>query len=42
MRERAQKEAQKSHRERIEDLNRLLETAPEHYDLFRISYGGQG
>jgi protein FAM32A len=40
--ERAKKEAQKSHREKIEDLNKLLETMPEHYDLFRISYGGQG
>jgi protein FAM32A len=40
--ERAKKEATKSHREKIEDLNKLLETMPEHYDLFRISYGGQG
>lgn len=40
--ERAKKEAVKSHREKIEDLNKLLETMPEHYDLFRISYGGQG
>ena len=40
--ERARKEAGKSHREKIEALNTLLETMPEHYDLFRISYGGQG
>ena len=40
--ERARKEAGKSHREKIEGLNKLLETMPEHYDLFRISYGGQG
>jgi len=42
LQERAKKEATKSHREKIEDLNKLLETMPEHYDLFRISYGGQG
>ncbi len=40
--ERARKEAAKSHEEKIAGLNKLLETMPEHYDLFRISYGGQG
>lgn len=35
-------QASKSHRERVEDLNKLLETTPEHYDLFRISFAGTG
>lgn len=42
MLEEAKKLASKSHRERVEELNEKLKKAPEHNDLFRISYGGQG
>jgi len=42
LREEAVKMAAKSHRERVSELNEKLKKAPEHNDLFRISYGGQG
>ncbi|PSC71518.1 Conserved alpha-helical (ISS) [Micractinium conductrix] len=35
---RARKDAAKSHRERIKDLNDKLATLTEHHDIFRISY----
>jgi hypothetical protein len=35
----AQKMAAKSYREKVADLNAALVKAPEHNDLFRISYG---
>lgn len=36
--ERAKKEAGKSHRDKIRDLNEKLASMTEHYDLFRVSY----
>lgn len=36
--ERAKKEAAKSHREKIKELNEKLANQTEHFDLFRISY----
>ena len=38
----ANKAASKSHRQRVDELNHLLATAPEHFDLPRISFAGQG
>ena len=38
----AAKAASKSHRQRVDELNHLLATAPEHFDLPRISFAGQG
>jgi hypothetical protein len=38
----ARKAVSKSHRQRVEELNQLLATTPEHYDLFKISYAGIG
>lgn len=35
---RAKKDASKSHRERIKELNDKLATMTEHHDIFRISY----
>jgi cell division protease FtsH len=42
LKEEAKKMAAKSHSERVSELNEKLKKAPEHNDLFRISYGGQG
>ena len=42
MREVAKREAHKSYRDRIEEVNKRLESLPEHNDLFRISYAGTG
>ena len=42
LKEEARKMAAKSHSERVSELNEKLKKAPEHNDLFRISYGGQG
>ncbi len=42
MEEAAAKAATKSHREKIEGLNKLLEKLPEHNDLFKIQSAGTG
>ncbi len=42
LKDEAKKMASKSHSERVSELNEKLKKAPEHNDLFRISYGGQG
>ncbi len=42
LKEEAKKMAAKSHSERVSELNEKMKKAPEHNDLFRISYGGQG
>ncbi len=38
----ARKAASKTHRQRVDELNSMLSTMTEHYDLFRISYAGSG
>jgi hypothetical protein len=38
----AAKAATKTHRQRVDELNHALATAPEHFDLPRISYAGMG
>lgn len=38
----AEKNASKSYREKIEEVNRKLEKIPEHNDIFKISYAGTG
>lgn len=38
----ARKLASKSHKERVQEFNALLEKLPEHNDLFKIQYAGTG
>ncbi len=41
-REDARKGAHKSYREKVDEVNKLLEKLPEHNDLFKIQYAGSG
>lgn len=41
-RELARKAVKESHRTKVDNLNKLLSTMPEHHDIPKISYAGIG